>query len=514
MAGLEDYTQGIYGTVAITGPVTVTGAVTVTGTVAVTGTVTVTGTVAVSGTVTVAGSVTVSGTVAVSGTVTVTGSVTVTGTVSISGTVVIQGAAGGVAVNIQGVEGGTAVAISGSVTVSGTVSISGTVTVSGSVTVSGTVSISGTVTVSGTVAVSGTVTVSGSVTVSGTVAISGTVSISGSVTVTGTVTITGAVTITSGAVTITTSGGANIIIDKLNQTAYAERRTETTITYSNNGDTPVWGHDDAHDYIKLFPQLCMGWIESIDVYAKGPVSGTASITVELRYSPNGPKVLGPYTINLAEGEAAGWKSVNVRKWWSYNSLAIFFHLYGWTLISYGNDTPCDGYSCSTGTEAWITQYLRSWVRVNFAGLGAGVLPVCGTLNVIPIPNTATSGDETPLTAAAKATAYMPIVYGAGEVLFAMWYLYLNSDTSLSPRFEVDGVPVTPGFSMEGWYYHLGRGEGRGAGLVIGTWDATNHNYALLCNLRIPFQKSFRLGFYNPAVESRIMYVTSIYTLIK
>lgn len=262
------------------------------------------------------------------------------------------------------------------ITVTGTVAISGSVTVTGSVTVSGTVSISGTVTVTGSVTVSGTVSISGSVTVTGAVTVSGSVSITGSVT------ITGAVTITSGAVTITTTGGTNIFIDLLTQTAYLERRS----IISNNGTLTSWTYaSGTARQGKFFPRGCRGFINTIDVYCKDAGAAGGTITVYISPHPS-MGYLYSATVTITASGAAGWRNATFNKMWNYDSIFI------WLLSSTNNmqwaidtSTPYDAFDSSDSGATWAHTDQRRHIRVKMKGETVGDVPVSGVLNTIQIP---------------------------------------------------------------------------------------------------------------------------------
>jgi cytoskeletal protein CcmA (bactofilin family) len=510
---VKDIDTSINVPVAVQGTVTVTGAVTVSGTVAVSGTVTVSGTVAVSGTVTVSGSVTVSGTVAVSGTVTVTGSVTVSGSVSITGSVTVEGA---VTVTGSVTVSGT-VAVSGTVTVTGTVAISGSVTVSGTVAVSGTVTVSGAVTVSGSVSITGSVTVEGAVTVSGTVAISGSVAVtgavtvSGSVSITGSVTITGAVTITSGAVTISTSGGANIVIDMLTQAAYLERRS----TLSNNGVTPSGPNPFDYRKGKFFPRGCRGFIQSVELYLKG-AAGAVTVTVSFRVHPEGGEVFNVSYV-LGASAAEEWKTIAVNSMWNYDSMFVVCYSAD-TTSSVGfedSGTPYDAYFASPGTEEYSTvANVRFWYRVVMIGQTIGDLPVSGTINTIEVPSLASARQAQQLSVPVTSALYDTLQPGAGEMIICIFSVSSDNDlNNLNPRIRIDGSQVLPvDTSIASWkMYYL---SATTPGIAIGVYDASGHNYSLVVAISLPFRRSLEVGFYNIDPSNvRTGYVNYVYKKI-
>jgi len=428
-SGRPDYSVTVYGTVAISGGVVITGVVSILGTVTVTGAVTVTGTVAISGTVTVTGAVTVTGTVSITGTVTITGAVTVTGSVTVSGTVAISGT-----VTVSG-----AVTVTGSVTVSGTVAVSGTVTITGAVTVTGSVSITGTVTITGAV------TVTGSVTVSGTVAISGTVTISGSVSITGTVTISGAVTITSGAVTISTSGGTNILIDKLIQGAY----TDNQRTLSNAGDPVLYGtQTGANRDGKYFPRGCRGWLERVDIYCKSNGGGGGTITVYIAPQP-GMGYVASAVATIANGFGPGSVQAVFNRAWNYDSLFIFVVCSNADVpFSYNNDAPFDRYYSADSGATWAFYSNRNNFSAVFDGQTVGDLPVSGTVNNVPIPSAAAESYGDAVACAGSAETTVLTIAGAGKCSYIAYFIYTAAACdSAKLKVYCDGVLAWSGYPL-------------------------------------------------------------------
>jgi hypothetical protein len=369
--------------------------------------------------VNITGSTTINVNAAQSGTWTVNASITgsVTLNVNITGSTTIK---------IQGVEGGTAV------TVAGTVSISGTVNVTGSVTVSGTVSISGTVNVTGTVTISGTVT------------------------------ITGNVTITSGTVNIQTSGGANIVIDKLTQAAYTERQS----TLSNNGaSASMTSSNLTYKRGKFFPRGARGFINTVEIYCENFDTVAHTFTVKLSPMPGmGP--VATFTLSVAAGSSEAWRAITVRRFWNYDSLFIWVSsdndTHGW--LGYDSGTPYD-YYLSTDEVTWSHTPYRWWFRVNFTGETVGDLPVSGTVNTVEIPVSSVGSASGSVIISAGASVNLISLSRPGRNLHAHFWsstklmqfhiicdgIYLQSkwdDHFMPQNLSVEGYTAsTPGVSL-------------------------------------------------------------------
>jgi len=452
------------------------------------------GNVGITGTVTITGAVTVTGIVSISGTVTVTGAVTVTGIVSIIGTVTITGA----------------VTVTGSVTVSGTVAISGTVTVSGAVTVTGTVSITGTVTVTGAVTVTGSVTVSGTVAISGTVTISGTVAISGTVTITGSVTISGAVTITSGAVTISTVGATNIVLDLLTQGAYTERRS-TLSNDAGSGGTQEQVDVGANYYEgKFFPRGCRGFIHRIFWYAKNDSGSDQTITFGFAIKPSMGELFTVSTV-LPDGATLAWQSITVNLPWNYDSLFIYMKRYIWNTSD--GVTPYDRYVTSDGGVTWAPTNHRDYYQVEINAQTVGDVPVSGTVNNIEIPNSASVIRDTVLTIPAVSVKLDTIQYGSGKTIYVIFFTADAGNLAMiDPLLYVDGVMALPFYmSFGAWKLHIGLGFQEGIQIV--ETDTTNHYWALMVKLHIPFKRTLQVGFYNDSAGTITGKVSYLYEKI-
>lgn len=326
----------------------------------------------------------------------------------------------------------------------------------------------------GTVVVSGEVTVSGTVTVTGTVAISGTVTISGSVTVTGTVTISGAVTITSGAVTISTSGGTNILVDKLLQGAYVERRS----IISNHGGSVSWYAPTGNNREgKFFPRGCRGFITSIDLYCKD--AGAAGGTITVYLAPfMGAAYVYSGTVTIGAGATEAWVNADIKKMWKYDSLFI------WTLsstsdmqIAYDSGPDDDEWVSIDAEVSWARGLNRFWMRVIHEAETVGDLPISGWVNAYSIEGgfgaekvhyegTVVAGEikylvdfvgEGTFIAAALLASGTVAAEVSGEKLFLRVQIddhYVFSATPFLAYDSADGfyLRAGSGFPMESWVY--------------------------------------------------------------
>jgi hypothetical protein len=312
-------------------------------------------------------------------------------------------------------------------------------------------------------------------------------------------------------VNIKTSGGANIVIDKLTQSAYTERRS----TLSNNGATATLQSGlSTTKRGKFFPRGCRGVLEAITIYCDNADTAAHTLTVKVTPHPGmGPAITA--TLSLSAGAAAGWQAVTVRKMWNYDSMFIWVasdsDTYG--RVGYDSGEPCDGFS-STDEATWTFQSQRLWITVDMKGETIGDLPVSGVVNNIAIPNTAARRDSGVITVPSLTEAYDTPIRGAGELLIAIFYTdNATAATVLEPRISVDGQTVLPhDTTLSLWRSHyVGSSTGP---IYIGVWDTTNNWYTLVVALRIPFKRELKLGFYNSASVSYAAMVFYTYTRLE
>jgi hypothetical protein len=184
-------------------------------------------------------------------------------------------------------------------------------------------------------------------------------------------------------VNIQTSGGANIVIDKLTQGAYTERQS----TLANNGATATMASQCLYyKRGKFFPRGCRGFIRSIEIYCDN--AGSASHTFTIKISPMpGMGPIATFTLSVPAYSGAAWRAVTVGRFWNYDSLFIWVSsdddAYG--RLGFDTDAPSDYYQ-STDEVSWVPYGYRFWFRVNMAGETVGDLPVSGTVNTIAIPS--------------------------------------------------------------------------------------------------------------------------------
>jgi hypothetical protein len=238
-----------------------------------------------------------------------------------------------------------------------------------------------------------------------------TVTVSGTVNVnvtnsTLTVTISGTPT-----VNIQTSGGANIVIDKLTQGAYTERRSDI---YNHGATATMVANNYTYKRGKFFPRGCRGFLQRVWIYCDN--TDTVAHTLTVKFSP-APGMGAVYTVSasVAAGSSAAWRYIDVKKFWNYDSMFIWasFDINAYGRLGYDTGTPYD-YYYSTDEATWTPDNYRYWIYVTISGETVGDLPVSGTVNTIGVPALSSKY--------AVSSAYVPqntettvlTVKGAGE----------------------------------------------------------------------------------------------------
>jgi hypothetical protein len=177
-------------------------------------------------------------------------------------------------------------------------------------------------------------------------------------------------------VNVKTSGGTNIIIDKLTQEAYTELRR----TISNHGTTPSWTVvAGSYREGKFFPRGCRGFLNIIDIYCKDAGSSGGTITVYLAPNPDSASVYNA-DVTVPAGGAAAWRSATFNKWWKYDSLFIFVVCSSVSIqYSWDESAHFDDYMSSDSGATWTLGSYRVWFNAVMAGQTVGDVTVSGAI---------------------------------------------------------------------------------------------------------------------------------------
>jgi hypothetical protein len=236
-------------------------------------------------------------------------------------------------------------------------------------------------------------------------------------------------------INIKTSGGANIVIDKLTQSAYTERRS----TISNNGTASGWTHPTGDVRRgKFFPRGCRGFITTIDLYCRDAGAAGGTITVYLSPHPS-MGYLYSADVTVPAGAGSDWRSATFNVMWNYDSFFVFILASSAQMeTAFDADTPYDYYLSDDAGATWTTDDYRLHARVVMKGESIGDLPVSGTLNTIEIPNEAVGSSSGTTAVDAAGTETLLTINGAGKVLRLA--LYSATDV-MEFEFYVDGTQI-------------------------------------------------------------------------
>jgi hypothetical protein len=203
-----------------------------------------------------------------------------------------------------------------------------------------------------------------------------------------------------------------------------------------------------------------------------------------------------YTLGIAAGSGADWRSVDVKRFWNYDSLFIWVSSdsdsYG--RLGYDTGTPYDAYG-SSDEVTWTPYSYRWWFRVNFTGETVGDLPVSGTVNTIAVPNLISGKESGLMTVPAGGSSYYQVL-GAGAMLIAYFRIYdANAINALRPSILCDGVEAMPfDATMPDWktyVVNLAHSD-----IYLSQWDTTGNYYVLAVALPLKFRRMIQVGYKN------------------
>ena len=309
-----------------------------------------------------------------------------------------------------------------------------------------------------------------------------------------TLNVTGSVTVTSGTVNVQTSGGANIVIDKLTQDAFTPRRVD----YFNHGASATMTAITNTTYRgKWFPRGCRGYLDNVQVYCDNPDTSDHTITVYL--APQmGMAPIYSAAITVPAGASADWRFAHFRLMWNYDSMFVYVIAdnASYPRIGYDTGTPIDAYH-STDLETWTFSSRRYWIKLGCVGLTVGDLPVSGTVNTIQVPNVTTAMSTDVVTVSAGGTRVLAEIAGAGEL--ALLKVYTNY-TGMHFNVYVDGELVR--YSLTSYTFmpatvHADEENYQSRTVTATRYNTTLNAYVVEFTVPLPFKRSLRVEAHNP-----------------
>jgi len=301
------------------------------------------------------------------------------------------------------------------------------------------------------------------------------------------------------AINIKTETGANIVIDKLVESAYTEERH----VLANNGDTPIMlAPGTSYRRGKYFPRGCRGFIHQIEVYCDNQDSIDRKLYIYVAPQPGMAPIISE-TLYVPASSSPAWRYTAVNKYWNYDSLFI------WVLsetssdprVGYDEGAPPDYYD-STDGASWFPASRRLWIRLNMTAQTVGDLPVTGTLNTIEVPVGATGATSGLVSVEPNSSATLLTIDEPGCNLHLQCF---TNNFSMRFYIECDGVKLRSGsgdyFSpadLHAWGYTAST-----PGVSLLLYNATEGNDNVF-TVTLPFKwkRKLVISVYNPSSTSR------------
>jgi hypothetical protein len=296
-------------------------------------------------------------------------------------------------------------------------------------------------------------------------------------------------------VNIQTSGGANIVIDKLTQGAYTERQS----TLANNGATAGMASGNlTYKRGKFFPRGCRGFIRYIEIYCDNIDTVSHTFTVKLSPMP-GMGAVAVFTLSVDGGSGAAWRTIWVNRFWNYDSLFIWVcsdsDTYG--RLGYDAGVPYDYYT-SADEVSWAFGYFRYWFRVTMTGETVGDLPVSGTVNTIEVPAVASALQVSLTSIQANGSKTLIDYYGCGTCVMIGFYTDSNVVYPVIKCDDQYSLISLCGYALQPLNMYLNvLPVNTGPGVALTKYDTTNNRYALVITVPLKFKRRFQLIAYNP-----------------
>ncbi|MEM2567330.1 MAG: hypothetical protein QXH20_02520 [Candidatus Bathyarchaeia archaeon] len=239
-------------------------------------------------------------------------------------------------------------------------------------------------------------------------------------------------------INVKTSSGANIVIDKLTQGAYTERRS----TLQNNGATALMvAYNLSYARGKFFPRGCRGFITSVEIYCDNLDSVAHTFTIHFAPVPGMGDVF-KVALSVPANASAAWRTVTILKMWNYDSMFIWVECdsdaYG--RLGYDDGEPYD-YYFSTDRVVWNTYLRRFWFRVGMAGETVGDLPVSGTVNAIEVPVSSVGATSDTVSLNPTQSQTILTILEPGENLL---FTYESNNPDIAVRIQFDDANLLIG----------------------------------------------------------------------
>lgn len=291
---------------------------------------------------------------------------------------------------------------------------------------------------------------------------------------------------------------------------------------SNNGNVPTWlGGSGIIAWGKFFPRGMRGWIHEIEMYCWDNAGAGGTIVVNIAPYP-GAGILYTGNIVVPAAGVVAWRAALFEVFWNYDSMFIWWYCVAATVeIAYDRDLPYDGYYGVILPGVFLPWTYRHWVRVILYGETPGDVPVSGTLNVVPIPNTVSAMDAVSLTINGPGIGDIidnPL-WPAGERILGMGQLTclimtLTQILGVVPAANMEIHIVTDAADRMYTVAELVNAVGGVVNTVgpisMGLITVADNVYQVSFTLKFPFRTSLHVYVENTAAAGNNMTVDAVY----
>jgi hypothetical protein len=179
-------------------------------------------------------------------------------------------------------------------------------------------------------------------------------------------------------VNIKTSGGTNIIIDKLTQEAY----TSSQRVVSNDGTLSGYlARTGNNRYGKFFPRGCRGYVYQVTAYCKDNGSTGGTITIYIAPYVGAP-IIATADITVEAGGTAAYRGAIFQIMWNFDSMFISYKSSTADMqVARDFTTPYDSFASTDAGLTWTYSLARTYLRLDMYGIPVGDIPISGRVSL-------------------------------------------------------------------------------------------------------------------------------------
>jgi|GEM_PF-2991259 len=313
------------------------------------------------------------------------------------------------------------------------------------------------------------------------------------------------------AINIKTETGANIVIDKLTESAYTEERR----IIANNGTSPTAHFPYSVLVGKYFPRGCRGFINKIEISCANYDTADRKLYIYVSIQPGmAPIITAELTVPASTSRA--WRAVTINRFWNYDSMFIYVKAETSSApqVYYDTEEKYDAMHSSDNGVTWTPQDRRYWFRVDMTGQTVGDLPITGTLNTIEVPGASSVIESETTLINPGETKTLISVEGSGKVeglMFKMWISTGNPHPgNCKLHFIIDGEDNSFIFAHLADIFEYRTDTISPFSLTV--YDDASGNWGFALNKPIEFKLSFQLKVESTAAPDNTFHAKA-YALI-